>query len=177
HHQGNARENPRDVEHETEGQDAAEALHDDEGREGGIGLNAANIAVGATDELSRLDPIVEAEGEPRQVLVDQRTKIGLDVVGRIKEVATRHDTRRARDQADYQDVLHVGVKRTRVFHQTRNGAAQDVGYQRLENQTDEGEDDGGQERQTVRGNDRQDSSPPGQSFVPQYSFARTLVAR
>ena len=58
-----------------------QALHEDERGEDRVHLDAADVAVGPADQLARLDPVVEAERQPGQVLVDQRAQVGLEVVG------------------------------------------------------------------------------------------------
>ena len=50
------------------------------GRERQVHLDRADVGVGAGDQLTRLDAVIETERHPRQVLVDQVPQIELDGV-------------------------------------------------------------------------------------------------
>ena len=88
------------------------------GREGQVHLHRADVGVGPRDQLARLDPVVEGERHPRQVLVDDVAQVELDLVGGLEEEEARDVAGDAADDAEADDPPHVVAERHGVVRRS-----------------------------------------------------------
>ena len=152
------------------------ALDQDQRGEGHVHLHRADVGVGPGDELARLDPVVEGERHPGQVLVDDVAEVVLDVVGRLEEeqpgdVAARRRPRRARRSTTRSSERHgVGLERV------GDGVVQEVRDLDLEHQAHEGQDQRGEEDPLVGPHDGHGPAQPDERPVGVDAGRRRLVA-
>ena len=150
-----------DGEHEAEGDDRDGALHEDHGREREVHLHGADVGVGPRDQLSGLHPVVEGEGHPREVLVEDVAQVELDGVGDLEEVRARDVAEDPGEQPQHGDQLDVVVERLRlVDERVRDAVLEDLGDPHLNDEPEEREDERAEELHLVRQHDRRGPLDP-----------------
>ena len=83
------------------------------------------------------------------MFIDQRAQVRFDVVGRVVHVLTRDDPGHTRAETDKQNPQHFAVQVRRVGLDPGDRVIEHVRNERLEDQTDEGETNRGEERQAM----------------------------